>query len=186
MDRGHARRGFSLLEMLVACALLATLAAVSAGSLSSLVATRRLDGIANELARDLHYARTEAVLRNTDMHFAFAVNGAGSCYVIHTGQGKDCSCTPGADASCSADATAVKWVSWPRSAGAWLTRVPAPFMITARLGTVTPTARIPLADARGNEHGIDVVVNQMGRARSCWQGTSIAGLPRCDKPRSGT
>lgn len=185
MDRCNVRRGYSLLEMLVVCAMLATFAAVSAGGITGLVSTRRLDAIASELARDLHYARAEAVVRNTDMHFAFAVDEVGSCYVIHTGSKKDCSCTPETGVLCAADTTAVKWVSWPRSQGAWLTTAPATFTITSRLGMVTPTARVELADARGNDQGIDVIVNQLGRARRCWQGTPIGSLPQCEKRRTG-
>ena len=133
----------------------------------------------------MRHARSEAALRNTDLHFAFAVDAAGSCYIVHDGARNDCSCNAQGATSCRAGAQVLKTVNWPRSDGTWLAKASAPFTVVARNGTFTPTVTVELAHSRGPAHGIDVVTNLMGRPRLCWQGTPLGAMSPCAKPRKG-
>ena len=56
-------RGFTLVELMVGLAVLAVLVSVTVPSLSGIFNRMRLTGVANELAFDLQYARSEAVRR---------------------------------------------------------------------------------------------------------------------------
>lgn len=64
MNVGPMReRGFTLVELMVGMAVMAVLVSVTVPSLSGIFNRMRLTGVANELAADLQYARTEAVRR---------------------------------------------------------------------------------------------------------------------------
>lgn len=56
-------RGFTLTELMIGLAVMAVLVSVTVPSLSGIFNRMRLTGVANELAADLQYARTEAVRR---------------------------------------------------------------------------------------------------------------------------
>lgn len=58
------QRGFTLLELLIAVALLATLARLAAPGFKTLVSNQQRQVFANELASGLRMARVEAVTRN--------------------------------------------------------------------------------------------------------------------------
>lgn len=73
-------RGFTLVELLVVIALVAIILALAAPSFTSTLARKRLEGVASELATDLHYARSEAMQRNASVGVVFGTN----CYVIYT------------------------------------------------------------------------------------------------------
>jgi type IV fimbrial biogenesis protein FimT len=70
--------GFTLIELMVVVALVAILLSLAAPSFTSTLARKRLEGVASELATDLHYARSEAMQRNASVGVIFGTN----CYVI--------------------------------------------------------------------------------------------------------
>jgi type IV fimbrial biogenesis protein FimT len=61
----HRTRGFTLLELLVAVAILAIVTTVAVPSLRSLVERNRVTSLGNDLVHDLALARAEAVRRNS-------------------------------------------------------------------------------------------------------------------------
>jgi type IV fimbrial biogenesis protein FimT len=74
-------RGFTLIELIVAMAVLGILAAVAAPAIGEYLATQRLKGAAEELQTDLQFARMESVQRNT----AVTVTMSGTGYRIRQG-----------------------------------------------------------------------------------------------------
>lgn len=71
-------KGFTLLEMLIAMAILAIIISVGVPSLSGFSANQRLIGAAEQVYSHLQQARSEAVSRNTLVYVNFAVDGTAS------------------------------------------------------------------------------------------------------------
>lgn len=71
-------RGFSLLELMIAVAVLAILSAIAVPNFSALINRDRLTSQANELVATLQYARSEAVRLNSRVTLCPSTNGA-SC-----------------------------------------------------------------------------------------------------------
>jgi type IV fimbrial biogenesis protein FimT len=69
-----------MIELLVVMAMLAILLVVAVGGFGSTFARKRVEGLVQQIASDMQYARSEAVSRNTTVRITI---GAG-CYVIHT------------------------------------------------------------------------------------------------------
>lgn len=68
-------RGFTLIELIVAMAVLGILAAVAAPAIGEYLATQRLKGAAEELQTDLQFARMESVQRNAPVTVTLASTG---------------------------------------------------------------------------------------------------------------
>ena len=68
-------RGLTLVELMVGLAVMAVLVAVTVPSLSGIFNRMRLTGVANELASDLQFARTEAVRRRAAVVLQPAAGG---------------------------------------------------------------------------------------------------------------
>jgi len=73
-------RGFTLVELLVSVAIAGVLLGVAVPSFQQTIARARLEGVANELAIDLQYTRSEAVRRRTTA--TIAVDAGGTFYTI--------------------------------------------------------------------------------------------------------
>ena len=69
--RRRPQRGFTVVELMVTVALVATLSALAAPSLRQLIATQRVRTAASALNESLWLARSEAVKRNTNVTFKF-------------------------------------------------------------------------------------------------------------------
>ncbi len=76
-------RGVTALELLVGIAVLAILVGITVPGLGALFERLRLTGVANEMASDLQYARSEAVRRRSPVTLQSLDDGAG--YEIVTG-----------------------------------------------------------------------------------------------------
>ena len=70
-------RGFTLLELMVAIAVLAILATVGVPSFRALIQNNRVTTQANELVSALSFARTEAVKRGRDVEVEITQVGSG-------------------------------------------------------------------------------------------------------------
>jgi type IV fimbrial biogenesis protein FimT len=69
-----------MIELLIVMAMLAILLVVVGGGFGATFARKRVEGLVQQMASDMQYARSEAVSRNTTVRITM---GAG-CYVIHT------------------------------------------------------------------------------------------------------
>lgn len=163
----HRRQtGSSLIE----CAIVTTVVALTLGaalpSFQEARQRRHLEGTAAQLETDLQLARAEAVARNEPVRLSFAQGDAGSCYWLHTGAKPQAVCEHRTDALRQVQLdTAVRLQSNSAS-----------LLFDPIKGTVTPTATVRLQTEAGTLH---LVVNVMGRVRSCSPDGALPGLARC-------
>ncbi len=169
-------RGVSLVESCVVMALMGILASSALPSMQSLIATRRIDGMATQLAADIQFARSEAVARNQPIRLSIHAG----CYVVHTGAAADCHCADRHDnqpAACSGNARQIKTVGW---AAGDAVRVQANVRSVAfepMLGTASPTGTLRVVGTQ--ERAVHQVVNLMGRVRSCSPQAAVSGYRAC-------
>lgn len=174
----QAQSGFTLVEMVttVGISLTALMAAVS--GFGGQMQQRHTEGVATELAADLQFVRTEAVMRNRGVRVSFGSDGAGTrCYVIHTGAAADCSCTGAGPATCGGGAVEIKTVNFPGDGRTVVQANVASMYYDPVRATVSPTATVRVIGADGRE--LRHVVNILGRVRSCAAAGQWAGHGPC-------
>lgn len=169
------QRGLSMIEALMTTAVLAVTTGAALPGLSGMAQRHRVEGATAQLETEMQYARSLAVTDRRAVRFSFTADGAGSCYVIHTGGPGDCRCS-GEAAVCSSGASAIRTVAYRAADGLRVTSNSASFMFDPTKGTVTPTATIEMGNTRGDS--LRLVVNIMGRVRSCTP-TGMPGHKAC-------
>jgi type IV fimbrial biogenesis protein FimT len=171
-------RGITLFELSAAMGIVAITAATALPSFQGLHDSRRLEGVARELATDIGYLRSEAVARGQRLRVRFQEGPAGSCYVIHTGAAQACDCLNDGPAMCEAGADAIKSVFLPSRQRTALHANVESMLIDPSRGTVTPATTVSLRTPEGKE--LRQVVNIMGRVRGCAVNGAVAGMPACE------
>ena len=168
----RCQRGVTLIESAVALTLCALALSTVAPDLQGLIARKRLEGVATQLATDLQFVRTDAVARNTPLRISFFADGNGSCYLIHTGAKAQCNCAGAEAAACSGDALRLKAVYLPAAERIAVQASTGSILFDPLHGTSTPagTARVT-----GTPGAIHHVVNVMGRVRSCSPAPALPG-----------
>lgn len=108
--------GFTLIELMVVIAVVATLALLAAPSFQDMILMQRLRGINAQVVTDLQFARNEAAARSQIVRINFGSDSAQTCYAIYTSGGNStrCNCLLGAGAAC-ASGTEIRTVSVPRN-----------------------------------------------------------------------
>lgn len=171
------QRGLSLIEICVAIAVVAIVAASAGPSFAALIDARRLDSAATRLAADLELVRNEARARNRALRLSVQAIAGATCWVVHTGPAAQCTCQADGPALCTGGATEIKTVVLPAAERVALAGNVASIAFDPLHGTSTPTGTLRLVDARGR--AIHHVVNVVGRVRSCSPAGAIAGYPAC-------
>ena len=169
--------GITLVEQLVTGSIASALALSSLTGLEEAKGKRRLESAAAQVESELQFARSSAVTRSETVRVAFGGSATGTCYVIHTGQPHDCTCQADGSATCSAGAQVVRSAGFPATIGVQISSSADQVGFDAEHGTVTPTTTVQLRNVRGDT--IRLVVNVMGRIRSCTLGSPHLGLPTC-------
>ena len=93
-NAGTQRRGFTLIETMVTVAIVAILMAMAVPSMQTLIARKRVAGVAAELASDIRYLRSVGVQTATPVQIDFGANAAATCYALSTDpfSGGACDC----------------------------------------------------------------------------------------------
>jgi type IV fimbrial biogenesis protein FimT len=170
------QRGVTLIEAAITLAIAAIAATIAAPGFQDLIARKRLEGTAAQLATDLQTVRTEAVARNAALRVSFHADARGSCYLIHTGAKALCSCSAAGPATCTGDAVLVKAVYLPAEQRVAVGASASSILFDPVHGTSSPAATARVTGVPGAIHH---VVNVMGRVRTCSPEGRIAGYRIC-------
>lgn len=171
-----AQRGVSLIEHVVTLSIISTVVGTVAPAFSQARDRHSLRGAAGELETEIQWARSSAVARNERVRFSFQSNVDSSCYVVHTGNAGACTCAGSEAAICAGGAKALRSVHLGPDARVSV-RANSSFSFDPHLGTVTPTATVELRNRR--DEVVKLVVNIMGRVRSCTPTAGLEGYPAC-------
>lgn len=170
-------RGFGLIEACIVIAIIGIVAAGAVPSMQGLLDGRRLAGAATQLAADIQFTRSEALLRNRALRLTLHNLSNASCYLIHTGSAAQCACRASGPAACSGGAQAIKTVVWPADERVVLLGNVASILFDPVHGTSTPTGTLRVIGTQGR--AVHHIVNIMGRVRSCTPSGLPAGYPSC-------
>ena len=173
----HQQRGVTLVESLVVMVITAVVLTLGLPGFESARARRHLDGMAAQLETELSYARGMAVARNEMVRVSFENQGGASCYVIHSGLPGDCSCLGAGPAVCKGSAHEFSTTQFGTRSPIGVTSNSRSIGFSPNYGTVTPTATMELANRRGQ--AVRLVINVMGRVRSCTPGSNLPGYAVC-------
>ena len=165
MRSQRGSNGFTLVEACIVAAVAAITLSVAAPGFKTFIETRRLGGAAAQLATDIQFIRSEAVLRNSALRLSFHAHAWGSCYVLHTGLAKQCTCNPDGPAQCEAGIRQIKTVQLPAGERIALQANVGSILFDPLHGTSTPTGTLKLVADSGR--AVQHVVNVMGRVRTC-------------------
>jgi type IV fimbrial biogenesis protein FimT len=119
--------GFSLIEALVAVAVLGILLALVGPSFKDYLLVQRLKSINAQLVTDLNFARSEAVTRNNFARVVFRNDSTTqTCYTIFVnppgvGPANRCNCNLGPGAACTGGSIEIRTVQVLRSSGITVT-----------------------------------------------------------------
>jgi len=176
-DSRRASRGLTIVESLAALATVAVALSSTVPGFKDLRIKRALEGTASQLSTDIQHARSLAVSQGAPVRLTVQQLTGGACYVVHTGHAGDCSCTALGAVQCGAGALALRSVALPGQQSLRLTSNSASMLFDGQRGTVTPTGSLSLTAEDGR--ALRVVVNIMGRARTCSPGATVRGYPAC-------
>jgi type IV fimbrial biogenesis protein FimT len=171
------QRGATLVECCLVAAIAMTAIGVGAPGFLSVTERRHLTAAAAQLETDIHFARSMATAANQSVRISFTSGSALACYVIHTGAAGACQCVQQGQAQCGNGATVLRTVSFTPTGPITLQSNSSSMLLDAANGTVTPTATVQVRSRSGET--LKVIVNIMGRVRSCAATPGLPGYKAC-------
>jgi type IV fimbrial biogenesis protein FimT len=187
-------RGFTLVELLVALAIVGIILTVAAPSFRSMIEMKRLRGIHAQVITDMNYARSEAVTRNMYLRVVVGSSPAMTCYSLYTSpnNGDRCDCSLATPAlRCPAPLVEVRSVQVPTSLGVTVSTpvgMRSGFAydhVTGGLVTIPrdlASEPLPLFVIRtflDTEREVQTQLNQAGRVTICSPAGSTTGEAAC-------
>lgn len=180
LRRQPARRfqsGLSMVESLLTTLISGLLLLAALPGLMDAKDKRRIDSLVAQIETELQYARSEAVARGETVRVGFVNDGGSSCYVVHTGSPRQCTCLPSGRAECVGGGEILRSVAQNALERIHLTSSAREIGFDPTHGTVTPTTTLRLENPRGDR--VHLVVNIMGRMRTCSPNGGTLGHAAC-------
>lgn len=169
--------GFTLLELVIALAIVAILSAMSVPTFASLVARQRLQAATQHLRADIALARQEAGRRAQAVHLVFQP-GSHWCYAISTGPPADCRhARPGPGNGL------IKLVQGSDHPGVLLLDARAMALDSRTGGSLRGDGMARFASAEGQQ--LQVRLGLLGHSSVCAPGQAVAGVPACVAASAG-
>ncbi|WP_348683645.1 GspH/FimT family pseudopilin [Acidovorax soli] len=162
-------KGFTLIELLISVAMIAIIASLAAPSFTTMIATQRIKGLANEIMTDLSFAKMESVQKNQCIAVDFSAQG----YTIT--QLTTCTTTTGATIKTVNNISASNNSFSPSSGTTYLGIKFEPVRTTA---TITGTDLV-ISNTNASTRSLKIVANTMGRAEICSPSATITGFKPC-------
>jgi type IV fimbrial biogenesis protein FimT len=170
------RHGISLIETLIALAVVAVSLSTAVPGFKSALERRQLDGAAAQLETDIQHARSLAVANNHSVRLKFGDDASGSCYAVFQGAANQCQCHADGSSSCLGTQTVWRSMGFGASGTVRLSSNVGSIVFDPQQGTSTPTGTLRLLSRSGQ--AVHLVVNIMGRVRSC-SPTGLVGYKPC-------
>lgn len=185
-------QGLTLVELMVVIAVLGIVLAVAIPSFGDMLARKRVQLIASELASDLAYARTEAGLKSVGVYTYFQKNTEMSCYLLAqrtVGVG-NCDCTRAVGTVCQGvlGSREIKTIQILKSTGVAI-KVLRPEVIVngvtglkfipPRLEPAPLDLAVLVESSRGSQPKLQIELNAMGRVKICCPDGSFNGVQPC-------
>lgn len=161
----RGQHGITLIECAVVVAVAAVTLSTAAPGFASFIEKRRIDGVAAQLAADIHFARSESARRQTHVRLSLKADASGSCWIVHTGAARDCRCDDTGRAVCDAGLDALTATRLPVGERIVVSGNVASMLFDPLHGTSTPAGTWKVTGASGRS--VQHVVNVMGRVRTC-------------------
>lgn len=176
--RSETQDGMTLIELMVVIGILGVLASLAIPSFQGLQERHRLEGYALALVTDIHFIRSESVARNRGLRISFGTDAGGTCYLLHSGNATDCTCSSDGTSQCGDPANSiVKSVGLATALGVRLQSNVASMIFHPSRGTTSPAGSITVIGQDGKS--IRQVVNIMGRTRTCSPQGTVSGYKVC-------
>lgn len=174
----RCQRGTTLVEAATVIAIVAIVTAMALPNFGPSVERRHIEGAAAQLETDLQLARATAVARNTGVRVRFQALADGStCYVMHSGAAGACGCAANGQPVCQPGAEPLRVAHFGPDAPTRVVANSGSLLFDPARGTVTPTATAKVQGKGGA--AIHLVVNVMGRVRSCSPAPALPGFRAC-------
>lgn len=177
----HARlAGLTVVELVVAVAILALLATAVLPSMAGALDRRQLASTSADAASLLQAARSAALARGEPLRVTLHTHAAGTCLLLHAGAAAACGCDIDAAGQplprCADSGSLVLARTLPAATGIALALPPSGLRHDPATGTTTPTATLRVSGRAGAVHH---TVNLTGRVRSCATVAGLGGHPPC-------
>jgi type IV fimbrial biogenesis protein FimT len=162
--RRRSPRGLTLIELMLALAIVAVLATLAMPSFGSMLARHRLKAAAENLALDLAALRQQSAQRQQPMHL-YLQAGTQWCYALAVQAGCDCRVPQGCQ---------LKTVRADDHPGVLLLEGGS-LLVDAQPGA--GSASVLLQGPDGSR--VRVGLSRLGRPKVCSSGSVVAGYPGC-------
>lgn len=182
-------RGVTIVELMVTLAIVAVLAAIALPSMNALIARKRLEGLAQELATDLRLLKSHQVHNrpNSGTAIIFGSSTNNLCYLLYVpgDSGDNCSCSePFEQQACVRNAgiekaQSVRQVDIPRSNGIEIITSPNRLIVDGYNGLpqAAQTLRVRLVSSTAGE--IVISTNATGVPSMCSVSGSFGSIKAC-------